>query len=74
MNPDMVRCVLCKQMADPENPLLTGAVYAINPQTMRWAWMHGYCLQEVADQAEAEPSTKPGFDSRADEWLERSQG
>lgn len=73
MNLDMVRCVLCRQMADPENPLMTGAVYAINPQTMRLAWMHGHCMQEAVEQAEGESSTKPEFENRADEWMERSQ-
>lgn len=67
----MVRCVLCGISADPESPFLDGAVYTVNPKTMRLAWMHGDCLGEELDQAESVASSKPEFDNLADEWFEK---
>jgi len=48
-----IQCVLCGEQADPEHPGLDGAIYEVNPRTMRKAWMHGWCFEfelEVLDE------------------------
>ena len=41
----MVMCVLCNSQCDPENPFMDGAIYGINPNTNRWAWMCCFCFE-----------------------------
>ena len=47
---NMVKCVVCGDKCDPENPFDTGAIYTHNPKTNRLAWICGFCLEVEWDE------------------------
>lgn len=64
----MVKCVICGDQTDPENPLETGAIYAPNPLTFRKAWMCGLCYLGALDDAFSMPASSVEYENRLDEY------
>ena len=44
----IIRCRICGYEIDIEHPTEGGR--AINPNTMRWGWVHNWCLVEEIGQ------------------------
>jgi len=69
-----VTCRICGGNAEPENPFLTGAIYARNPLTFRMAWMCGDCFSNAIDQIQGLPpfglNAHLDFESRYDQYLD----
>lgn len=65
----MITCVLCNEETDAENPLMTGAVYALNPNTLRMSWMHGWCYLNAVEDSSALQSTSSECEDRYDQWV-----
>jgi hypothetical protein len=64
-----VRCVLCGDYLDPENPFEGG--YAPNPFTFRDAWMHSFCFENAYQEIAAKAASKPEYLNRQDEYQQR---
>ncbi len=58
-------CRLCKGTIDPEHPEDGGK--ALNPETMRWGWIHNWCLIEAIEQLSGERKEK--YDDKVREWI-----
>ena len=64
------KCALCSEGVDSEG-LGDGelGVRAINPLTLRLAWMHCFCLRMAVEDSHGQPATVPEFENRYDQWL-----
>jgi len=64
-----MKCAICGDEVDTENPFMTGGVYGKNPITWRMAWMHGYCLENAIDDTKTQPAKSIQFENRHDEYV-----
>lgn len=65
MQPDEIRCALCGEPGNEENPGADGIVIEINPITMRRAAMHQICLVLALEEMDPE---------RLDRYTKKIQG
>ncbi|MEO0594543.1 MAG: hypothetical protein AAF126_00360 [Chloroflexota bacterium] len=52
----MVRCTLCSEKFNPD--LVYQGGRAINPETMRWGWIHNSCLVVAIEELHGERKEK----------------
>lgn len=55
-----VKCTICGEKMNPEHPSEGGR--AMSPLTMRWGWIHNWCLIEEIEQMT--PKHKEKYDAK----------
>lgn len=64
-----MKCALCCDIVNIEDPTMNGGLVAVNPETHRLARMHDWCYKNALDSLRGVPCDDVNYIDKYDEYM-----